>query len=142
MIFPIAQSLKSDTSRTSHPAIILKDVPPSSDLTRDESFAPILTVERASSVSHAIRLANSHDTGLSASIFTSNHLEALDVARQLESGAVHINRMTIHDEHSLSHGGVKASGWGRFNSRGAVESFTYMKSVTLGGGMMLPLDAI
>ncbi len=142
MIFPNYQSLKSDTSRTSHPPVILTNVPSNARLAAEESFAPVLTVERMTSTSHAIELANSHESGLSASIFTSDHREALDIARKLETGAVHINGMTIHDESRLPFGGVKASGWGRFNGRGAINSFTYTKSVTLGGAGMLRLEAL
>jgi acyl-CoA reductase-like NAD-dependent aldehyde dehydrogenase len=35
--------------------------------------------------------------------------------------AVHINSMTVHDEASLPHGGVKSSGWGWFNSAAGME---------------------
>jgi len=87
-------------------------------------------------------MANAHETGLSASIFTSDYRQALDIARMLDSGGVNINGMTIHDEHALPLGGVKASGWGRFNGKGAVESFTWLKKVTMGAGGMLPLQAI
>lgn len=142
MIFPNFQTLKSDTSRTSFPPVIITNVPADCRLSLEEFFAPVLVVERATSVPHAIELANAHETGLSSAIFTADYGEALSIARKLESGAVHINGMTIHDEHGLPYGGVKASGWGRFNGKGAVESFTYTKSVTLGGGGMLPLHAL
>lgn len=44
--------------------------------------------------------------------------------------AVHINSMTIHDEPALPHGGVKNSGWGRFNTSQGLEEFLVTKSVT------------
>lgn len=44
--------------------------------------------------------------------------------------AVHINSMTIHDEPALPHGGVKESGWGRFNTEQGLEEFLVTKSVT------------
>lgn len=44
--------------------------------------------------------------------------------------AVHINSMTIHDEPALPHGGVKNSGWGRFNTTQGLEEFLVTKSVT------------
>lgn len=44
--------------------------------------------------------------------------------------AVHINSMTIHDEPVLPHGGVKNSGWGRFNASAGLEEFLVTKSVT------------
>ncbi|KAJ5462500.1 hypothetical protein N7530_010705 [Penicillium desertorum] len=39
------------------------------------------------------------------------------------SGAVHINSVTIHDEPALPHGGVKNSGWGRFNTDEGLNEF-------------------
>lgn len=44
--------------------------------------------------------------------------------------AVHINSMTIHDEPVLPHGGVKNSGWGRFNGTQGIEEFLVTKTVT------------
>ena len=44
--------------------------------------------------------------------------------------AVHINSMTVHDEPNLPHGGVKMSGWGRFNASAGLEEFLKMKTVT------------
>lgn len=51
------------------------------------------------------------------------------MARYVECGSVHINGMTIHDEANLPFGGVKESGWGRYNGQGAIEGFTWIKNV-------------
>jgi acyl-CoA reductase-like NAD-dependent aldehyde dehydrogenase len=50
--------------------------------------------------------------------------------------------MTVHDQHVLPHGGQKASGWGRFNGKGAVEAFTQTKNITLGDSHGLPLHLL
>ena len=42
---------------------------------------------------------------------------------------MHINAMSFHDEPSLLHGGVKASGWGRFGSLG-IEEWVETKTIT------------
>lgn len=44
--------------------------------------------------------------------------------------AVHINSMTVHDEPVLPHGGVKNSGWGRFNTEQGLNEFLVTKNVT------------
>lgn len=44
--------------------------------------------------------------------------------------AVHINNMTVHDEPNLPHGGVKKSGYGRFNASYGLEEFLKTKTVT------------
>lgn len=128
---------------TSSSPIILADVPPTSKAYLSESFSPLLTLITSDSTSHAIEIANSHPAGLSSAIFASNIGLALDVAKKLEVGMVHINGMTVHDEHNLPFGGVRDSGWGRFNGRGAIEAFTRTKTVRLGTQPHpLPLQAL
>jgi acyl-CoA reductase-like NAD-dependent aldehyde dehydrogenase len=141
LLYPSDPTTITSTT-SSHTPVIISNPATNSSILQEESFAPILTVQTFLSTSEALTLANSHSTGLSSSIYTSNLGEALKFARGLEAGAVHINGQTIHDEHKLPFGGVKDSGWGRFNGKGAVEGFTWTKSVTVGKGGMLPLAAI
>lgn len=79
-----------------------------------ETFAPIALLIPFSTVDEAVALANESTYGLSASVYTINIPLAIEIGRRLESGSVHINSMTIHDEAHMPHGGVKESGWGRF----------------------------
>ncbi len=46
----------------------------------------------------------------------------------LESGTVHMNDQTVHDEPRVPFGGVKDSGWGRFGGKAALEEFTELGS--------------
>lgn len=43
---------------------------------------------------------------------------------------VHINRMSVHDEPTIPHGGVKSSGWGRFNAEWGIDEFLRLKTIT------------
>ena len=52
------------------------------------------------------------------------------IARLIESGAVHINGMTVHDEPVLPHGGCKSSGFGRFGPAG-LDEFLWAKTITI-----------
>ncbi|WVR00226.1 hypothetical protein IAU59_007368 [Kwoniella sp. CBS 9459] len=134
----------ASSSSSSFAPTILSSLPETASLSTTESFSPILTVHSMPSTSAILSHANSHKTGLTASVFSNNLSQALDVARKLETGAVHINGMTIHDQANLPHGGWKESGWGRFNGKGAIESFTQSKNIRIlpGKGTMLPLQAI
>ncbi len=38
--------------------------------------------------------------------------------------------MTVHDEPTLPHGGIKKSGWGRFNGSAGLEEFLKTKTIT------------
>ncbi|KAJ4165823.1 hypothetical protein LMH87_007436 [Akanthomyces muscarius] len=78
----------------------------------------------------AVALANQGGYGLSAAIFTEDLRKGFALAKQIESGAVHINSMTVHDEPVLPHGGVKNSGWGRFNTSMGLDEFLVTKTVT------------
>jgi hypothetical protein len=63
-------------------------------------------------------------------VFTEKLQTGLRMSRQIESGAVHINSMTVHGEYTLPHGGVKFSGFGRFNGYQGLDEFLYSKTVT------------
>lgn len=43
-------------------------------------------------------------------MFSQNIAQALDVAKQIDSGICHINGATVHDETQMPFGGTKASG--------------------------------
>lgn len=49
--------------------------------------------------------------------------------------AVHINEMTVHDDLSIPHGGVKHSGFGRFNASAGIEEFLHLKTITWADGV-------
>lgn len=93
---------------------VLTGVTPSMRLYKEESFGPTLSVHKFRTEEEAVNLANETEYGLSASVFSQDIARAIRFAKRIESGAVHINAMTIHDEPQLPHGGMKASGWGRF----------------------------
>ncbi|KAB8219150.1 aldehyde dehydrogenase domain-containing protein [Aspergillus novoparasiticus] len=97
---------------------------------QEEAFASLAACMVVDSDEEAIRIANSSGYGLSASVFTEDLRKGLAMAKRIQSGAVHINSMTIHDEPALPHGGVKNSGWGRFNTAQGLEEFLVTKSVT------------
>lgn len=93
---------------------VLTEVTQDMPIWRQETFAPVVTLVPFTTLEEAIDLANDSDYGLSSSIFTSSVIRGIEVARRLDTGAVHINSMTVHDEAHLPHGGTKESGWGRF----------------------------
>jgi acyl-CoA reductase-like NAD-dependent aldehyde dehydrogenase len=116
-----------------HPTI-LTGVTPEMRIYHEESFGPTVSLLTFQTENEAISLANESTYGLSSSIFSQNIPKALNLARQIEAGAVHINSMSVHDEQQLPHGGMKASGWGRFGVPWgrSISTFFYHFFCTLG----------
>ncbi|EOO01142.1 putative salicylaldehyde dehydrogenase protein [Phaeoacremonium minimum UCRPA7] len=96
-----------------------------------ETFGPVAVLVAFKSVKEAIELANDSEYGLSASIFTADIAKAIAIAKLLDSGAVHINSTTVHDEAHMPHGGTKASGWGRFGVPWGFAEFTQIKTISI-----------
>lgn len=116
--------------RNAHDNVIVSGVDTSMDLWYTESFGPVVAVTEFSTDEEAVRLANETEYGLSAAVWTRDIGRGLRLARDIESGAVHINGATIHDEVSLPHGGVKSSGFGRFNGSYGLDEFLVTKVIT------------
>ena len=94
-----------------------------------EVFAPIVNINKISSVSEAIELVNDSRYGLQAGIYTENVNTALDAAEKLHVGGVMINDIPTFRVDNMPYGGVKESGVGREGIKYAVEEMTEMKLV-------------
>jgi len=112
---------------------VLSGVTPDMRLYGEESFGPVVTVVPVSGIDEAVRVANDTEYGLSGAVFGADVPRAFDVARRLETGICHVNGATVHDEPQMPFGGVKASGFGRFGGRAALEEFTELRWITVGG---------
>ncbi|KAJ5951520.1 uncharacterized protein N7479_009933 [Penicillium vulpinum] len=119
-----------DNSCTTLSPIVLSDIQKGMDIYYNESFGPTVSLFTVESEEEALELANDTEYGLTSAIFTEDLRQAIRLARGLETGAVHINSMTIHDEAGLPHGGAKKSGYGRFNTLNGLEEWVRTKSVT------------
>jgi len=120
----------NEPSKTRLRPIIVDGVTKDMEIFYTESFAPCVSIVEFSTEEEAVDLANDTEYGLSGAVFTENLAKGLRVARQIESGAIHINAMTVHDETNLPHGGAKMSGWGRFNGDWGLEEFLRIKTIT------------
>jgi vanillin dehydrogenase len=116
------------------PATIIDHVTPAMRVYGDESFGPVVAVVRVSGIEEAVRVANDTEYGLSSAVFGRDIARAMSVAKRLETGICHINAPTVHDEPQMPFGGAKASGYGRFGGRAAIDEFTELRWITVQTG--------
>jgi acyl-CoA reductase-like NAD-dependent aldehyde dehydrogenase len=120
--------------------IILSNVNHDMKLMNEETFGPIMPIMPVKDEDEAIRLANDSDYGLSACVWSRDHIRAEHVAHQLEVGSVNINDTISHYPVSLlPFGGVKKSGSARTHGDHEVLQFTQMRSYAVGTAP-LPYD--
>lgn len=110
--------------------IVLEDIKEDMDLYYTESFGPSVSLFVVDSDEEAIKIANDTDYGLASAVFTKNLQRGIKIAKKIETGAVHINSMSVHDETALPHGGAKKSGWGRFNGLEGLREWVRWKTIT------------
>lgn len=120
----------SEDQPTKMRPVIVSGVSKEMNIFHTESFGPTVSLVTFETEEEALELANATDYGLSGAVFSRDLSTALRVARQYETGAVHINSMTVHDEPSIVHGGVKKSGYGRFNAAQGMAEFLRYKTIT------------
>ncbi len=107
---------------------VFSDVTDDMVIAREEIFGPVMAVLDFDSEEEVIQRANATEFGLSAGVFTKDIQCAHRVIGQLEAGSCFINSYNDAPVEA-PFGGVKMSGVGRENSKGAIEHYSQMKSV-------------
>jgi acyl-CoA reductase-like NAD-dependent aldehyde dehydrogenase len=100
---------------------------PTDAIVQEEVFGPVLAIQRADDVEHAIALANGTGYGLAAAVWSSNVSTAHRVARRLRAGTVWVNTFDISSL-TTPFGGVRDSGHGRDRSLHALDAYTHLKT--------------
>ena len=98
---------------------VLDEVQQGSVAVVEESFGPVLTVERFTDEDDAVRIANDTHYGLAGGVFTSDPGKAQRVASRLRHGTVWINDFHPYLPQA-EWGGFKQSGIGRELGRGGL----------------------
>ncbi|UNO43029.1 aldehyde dehydrogenase family protein [Streptomyces sp. MST-110588] len=91
---------------------VLDDCTPNMSVVHDESFGPVLTVERFRGENEAVALANDTIYGLAGAVWTQDSGRARRVAGRLRAGTVWINDFHPYVPQA-EWGGMKQSGVGR-----------------------------
>jgi succinate-semialdehyde dehydrogenase / glutarate-semialdehyde dehydrogenase len=113
------------------PAVVV-DAPADSRLATEEVFGPVLPVWKVGGLDEAIERANATAYGLGSSIWTRDAAAIDRAVRELDAGVTWVNQLHYgYDE--LPFGGTKQSGFGREHGLQALEEYTELKSVVVGG---------
>ncbi len=98
-------------------------------LTQD-FFGPVLAVQGFNSFDEAIRLANSSEMSLGASVWTEDEAEGKRFAAKLKAGLVSINQILLDAANpALPFGGAGASGFGKQRGIAGLDEFAQWKAV-------------
>jgi succinate-semialdehyde dehydrogenase/glutarate-semialdehyde dehydrogenase len=107
---------------------VLGQVEPGMPAFDEETFGPVAAITPFGNPQEAIELANQSRYGLGATIVTQDLLLAQDMAKEIESGMVFVNRPVASDPR-VPFGGVKDSGYGRELGVEGIREFTNIKTV-------------
>ena len=102
-------------------------VDPSSTISKEEIFGPVVTVTAYETEDEAIRLANDSPYGLSGAVFTADRDRGIRLASRIRTGVVELNGRPAGV--AAPFGGFKNSGLGRENGPEGIQSFTELRSL-------------
>ena len=107
---------------------IFDRVKPDMEIVTEESFSPVIPIQKIDSLDEAVRMANSTKYGLGCTIFTKDIERALTAADKIKSGTVCINN-PLMENIAAPFGGMKQSGIGREHGVEALEEFREAKHI-------------
>lgn len=110
---------------------LVADVSPEMMIAREETFGPVVALQRFTDEAEAIRIANDSCFGLAAYAFTRDAERIWRLGEMLEAGMVGVNQVAISTEEA-PFGGIKQSGYGREGSRHGLDDYQNLKLIALG----------
>jgi len=111
-----------------HPTILV-DVPEDSAAVREETFGPVLVVNRVRDADEGVARANAVAYGLGGAVFSRRR--GLELARRMRSGMTAVNSvLSFAGTPSVPFGGVGDSGFGRIHGDDGLREFARPKSIT------------
>ncbi|HCJ09193.1 MAG: aldehyde dehydrogenase family protein [Lachnospiraceae bacterium] len=108
--------------------VIFSDVRNDMTIAKEEIFGPVLCMITYDSLEEAIAIANDSEYGLCGGVFGPEK-EAIEVARQMETGVVCINGSGINS--GAPFGGYKQSGIGRESCEQSMDEYMEIKAICI-----------
>jgi acyl-CoA reductase-like NAD-dependent aldehyde dehydrogenase len=113
---------------------VITNASPELNVSCEEVFGPVVTVNPYDSLDEALELANGTRYGLQAGIFTTDLQTAFRAAQELEFGGVTVNEAPTFRADQMPYGGVKDSGNTREGPAYSIREFTEERVVVLDVG--------
>jgi acyl-CoA reductase-like NAD-dependent aldehyde dehydrogenase len=111
-----------------YPPTLFTDVPADAEILQREVFGPVLTLQGFADEEEAVRLANSTDYGLAATIYTGSEERADRVSAAVVAGTVWVNCFYVRDLET-PFGGARESGIGREGGHHSFDFYCDVKTV-------------
>ena len=112
------------------PPTIVRDIPDDARLVREEQFGPVLPILSYTDVNDAIARANDSEYGLGGTVWTKDLDRGVEVASQVVSGTVWVNKH-LDLPFDVPFGGAKQSGIGAEYGQEGLEEFTQATTVNI-----------
>ena len=132
-----AKVLAGGRRKPGHPGLfyeptLLVEVNHDMEVMRDETFGPVIAIQKVKDEEEAIRLANDSPYGLDASVFTRDGEKGRAIARRIESGAVCVNDCIVNFALTdVPMGGIKESGLGRRHGAEGIRKYCHQQTVVV-----------
>ncbi|GHI84188.1 aldehyde dehydrogenase family protein [Streptomyces xanthophaeus] len=111
--------------------VVLAEVPEDSTALTEETFGPVLVVNRVSGVDEAVARTNASAYGLGASVYTRDRAQGRRIAARLRTGMVSVNAViAFAGIPALPFGGTGDSGFGRVHGPDGLREFSRSQAVT------------
>jgi len=109
---------------------VLTEVPEDARLMLEESFGPAVCIAPFQSEADAIRMANTSEFALSASVWTGDRAQGERVALRLQCGSCAVNDVIRNIANpEAAFGGNRSSGYGRYHGAEGLRTFSRVKTV-------------
>jgi acyl-CoA reductase-like NAD-dependent aldehyde dehydrogenase len=108
------------------PPTVVVDVDHEMDLMREETFGPIVAIQKVKDEEEALALANDSNYGLSGNVWTRDLERGARLAERLQTGSVSVNDIAVtYGIPEAPFGGVKASGVGQVNGEVGIRGYCH-----------------
>ncbi len=112
---------------------VVVDVDHDMALMREETFGPILAIQKVRDEDEALALANDSEYGLDGNVWTRDLEKGARIAEKMETGGVCVNDMAVtYGIPEAPFGGVKSSGVGQVNGEVGLRGYTHPHPIVIG----------